>query len=40
MLVVRGVCELRKMEKKSSTWPSWMLARHMSVHGGRDSCVR
>ena len=39
-LVLRGVRELRKTEKKTPTWPSLMLARHMTVHGGRDSGVR
>ena len=36
------MCELRKREKKTSylAWPSWMLARHMAVCGGRNCGVR
>ena len=39
-LVLRGESEIRKREKNISTWPSWMLARHMTVRGERDSGVR
>ena len=38
-LVLRGVYEGRG-RRRHYTWPSWMLARLMTVCGGRDCGVR
>ena len=38
-LVLTGVCEGRE-RRRHHTWPSWMLARHMIVCGGRNCGVR
>ena len=39
-LVLRGVCELRKREKKTSYLAFLDVTRHMTVCGGRDCGVR
>ena len=35
-----GMCVSGRGRRKHQTWPSWMLAGHMRVCGGRDYSVR
>ena len=40
MVGVEGcVCVMEAVEEDNHTWPSWMLARHMTVCGERDCGV-